>query len=387
MKEWLSRALRVAAVLGLLSGILGSAFANVSLAAAQDRAKIGEVSAGSGGDSARERGFLPIAALAPATAISEPVGTTMPSPLPAMVVRDDLDAAKRVFAVYAFINAGGYEDDRGPGLGSFREQVRDGIVATADKALLERVRAYYLWHSEVSFGAYGSYALTLGGSGPFTQAEDPPAALRDMLPLLNEFYTKAKVAALWAANQGEIQNHLQETMPLLTAAAQEVFSYSQETTPTAEAFVYVPNPLETFGRASTSTHGGKHYIVEGPHLATVSYINTFRHEVAHSVVGPIVEQNADLVDSKSDLFQSAPGEVKRYYPRWDTFVEESLVRAITARLADLSAPRPGIGEAMYRTDMEMGLFLVEPFVDQLKTYETSETTLREYAPLIFEAME
>lgn len=352
-------------------------------------AKSGGVTVGLGGDIAKEAGLLPKAALAQMTATTSSRNVvTAASPLPAVpVVEDDLDTAKRVFVVYAFMNAGGYDDDNGRGFGAFRQRVRDAMASIPDRDLLDRVRAYYRQHSNVLFSTYGNYAVSLNGAGPFTETEYTPFLLQGMAPLLNEFYAKAKVGALWEANKGEVQAHLRDMTPRFVTPAQEVLDYGQGEKLPAQSYVYVPNFLEAYGRASTSRLEGKRYIVEGPSTGATSHINTFRHEFAHSIVNPIVEENLRLVEGKSGLFRAAPGEVTRYYRDWATFVSECLVRAMTVRVADLSTPTPGVGEAMRQSDMERGFFLVGPFVEQLKAYETSGMTLREYAPRIFQAME
>ncbi|MCL4465122.1 MAG: DUF4932 domain-containing protein, partial [Chloroflexi bacterium] len=352
-------------------------------------AKSGEVTFALGGDIAKDAGLLPKAALVQMTATTRSRGNiTMTSPLPPVpVVQDDLDAAKKVFVVYALMNAGGYDDDNARGFSTMRQRVREAVAATQDRGLLDRVRTYYQRRSNVLFSTFGSYAMALSGSGPFAETDNTPAALQGTAPLLNEFYTKARIGALWDANKSEVQAHLRDIMPRFVTPAQEVFDYSQWPSLPAQSYVYVPNYLEAYGRASTSKLDDKRYIMEGPSFGATSHINTFRHEVAHSVVNPVVEENLDLVESKRALFRAAPAEVKRYYRDWATFVAECLVRAVTVRVADLSTPTPGTGEAMRKADMERGFFLVGPFVEQLKAYETSGMTLREYAPKIFEAME
>ncbi len=352
-------------------------------------AKSGEITTGLGGDIAKEAGLLPKAALAPMTATTRERGTiTAATPVPQLpAVQEDLDAAKRVFAVYAFMNAGGYDDDNGRGFGPLRQAVREAIEAVPDKDLLDRVRAYYGQRSGVLFSTFGTYAVSLGGTGPFSEGDGSPGSLRGMAPLLNEFYAKAKLGSIWEASQGEYQSHLREVMPLFSTPAQEVLDYGRMGLLPANTYVYVPNYLEAYGRASTTRQDGRRYIVQGPALSSASHVNTFRHEFAHSVVAPISEENLELIESKRSLYRRAPGEVTRYYRDWRSFVEECLVRAITVRVAEISTPVPGGGEAMRRGDIERGFFLVGPFTESLKVYETSGLTLREFAPRLFAGME
>jgi hypothetical protein len=348
----------------------------------------GQVTVALGGDIAKETGLLPKAALVPMTSTTQDLGNlTAGSPLPPVpAVQDDLAITKRVFVVYAFINAGGYDDDNNRGFSATRQRVREAVAAT-DKSLLDRVRAHYQQRPHVLFATYGAYAISLQGTGPFTESELTPHTLEGTVSLLNEFYTKAQIGSLWEANQGDYYAVLHDILPLLAGPAQEMFDYSREPGLTTSAYVYIPNLLEAFGRASTSQPDQKRYIIQGQSVSPSLVLSTFRHEVAHSVVKGAIEDHLDVLQAKKPAFARASAEVTRFYRTWPTFVEECLVRAMTARVADIVSPGTGAGEALTNADTDRGFFLVAPFVEQMKIYESTGQPLRQFARYMFEAIQ
>ena len=305
-----------------------------------------------------------------------PVATLEPSAeLPQ--VESDMAVTKRLFSVFAFINAAGFNDGidyYGPT--PMRVRVREAL-AGLDPVLLQKMMDYYEDHSSDSWGTYG---LSITGEGPFREDARTYSELKGTVSLLNEFYTKGNLNQLWQEVEPEYRAHMETVLPQVEEAGGVVSTYLRQSFPPG-AFYYVPNWLSQYQEGSTWSNDSEIFITLTPQTDAIGFAETSHHEFLHVALDDALEENAAAIKAKEYLFQRVPQEIIDLgYDTWSTFVEESLVRAITIRMSALYEP------AWQADQDEESYFLIEPFLEALKGFEASSGTFDQYLSRILQAM-
>ena len=129
-----------------------------------------------------------------------------------------LDADENLFAVFAAINAAGYDDGLDlPDNSPLRKQLRD-YLAKQDIPVLPEIKQFYHRHLQKTslqdLSQYISYALSISPPPDFhwrtRDVEVPPdaMALADFSPLLTRFYREANLAAIWKTAQPAFEQEM-----------------------------------------------------------------------------------------------------------------------------------------------------------------------------------
>ena len=308
-------------------------------------------------------------------------------------------ADRRVFAVMAFANAMGYDNEaEGRQMHPVRIKVRkllsDNLVGHPKK--VKAWRQYYETRKLAMF-QYQDYALSLSADWQFRRIRPDSELgysvtakrLKDFPGILNDFCQTVKLDEVWekvkADHVAEINKYnidgMQHQMDFL-------WKYLRMERRDTMILVNVPNLLDTHYHAIGARYENYYYTVESPGSHAYG-LNI--HEYLHSIVNPLVI--ATTVDSDSELFvyyQAGKDKpIVSSYRDPGTFTFECMVRAMDHRLnALLSETAEGKKRAENRVDQltEQGLTLTRAFYNMLADYEQGELSFDQFVPIMLKEL-
>lgn len=305
-------------------------------------------------------------------------------------------ADRRTFAVTAFINAVGYDEEaEGAEMHPVRVRVRELMVRNLhDKA--ERLDVWKAFYAEVDLPAfvYLDYALSLSGDYPFQRIRPNdevgyPQVLDSMdrlIPLLNEFWMEADMESVWTAVKPSYLEALgRYDFGKMEEQMQALWSYLRLPRRDTYTIINVPNLVDRHYHAIGAQYETYYFTVESPGAQNYA-LNT--HEYLHSIVNPLA---SDAFASQSEkltrYFEAGrEGRFARSYQHAPTFASESLVRALDYRLRLRSAESDEAVTGIQARVDEItagGLSLVRPFFDGLEAFEQDDRDFAEYIAILF----
>ena len=115
------------------------------------------------------------------------------------------------------------------------------------------------------------------------------------------------------------------------------------------------------------------------------------HEFGHSFVNPLTEKYLDKVSSSNKLFEPIRDNMsKQTYGTWDICVNEHIIRAVHARLAELNSTSQQL-KALFYEDINSGFIYLEPLAEKLKDFENQRNknniTFSEYYPELLNVLD
>ncbi len=251
-------------------------------------------------------------------------------------------ADRRIFAVMAFTNALGFDDEtQGWQMTQTRLRVRravaDNLRRHPNKVKGWR-RQFVRWNMPAF--VYQDLALTLSPDYPFAFARSMSemnygSAARKMkrLPvLLNDFWQAARLAEVWSRVKLDYLRELRRyDLGRMESEMAFLWSYLRMTRQDSFTVVSVPNSLGQRFSAIGARYGGIYYCVEGEGARSYG-LNI--HEYLHSVVNPMIEEAFAEHQPKLTAFYEADRSqpAARTYQRPVTYVYECLVRALDKRI-------------------------------------------------------
>ncbi|MDI6451333.1 hypothetical protein [Anaerobaca lacustris] len=308
-------------------------------------------------------------------------------------------ADRRVFAVMAFLNAVGL-DEESPGkqMHPVRVRVRELVAANLascpDK--VESWRRHYETH-KLPFYCYQDFALSLSADYPFRRIR-PDAELgyavtaeqlRDFPVILNDFWRAARVVEVWQRIQPDYAAELRKyDVARMTQQMAFLWEYLRMPRHDTLTLVNVPNLLDMHYRAIGARYEGYYYTVESP--GSHSYgLNI--HEYLHSIINPIVEAHSGRVKVAVREYYEAGKDkpMVEHYRAPVGFTYECLVRALDHRLRALLSATPESherAEARMAQLHEPGLTLSQPFYRLLTQYEQSDQPFDRFFPTMLERL-
>jgi len=115
-----------------------------------------------------------------------------------------------------------------------------------------------------------------------------------------------------------------------------------------------------------------------------------RHEFSHSFINPLTDKHWELADKYSNLFPPMKDKMKaQAYEKWKTVVNESIIRAVTSRLAYLVDGQEA-GDRERNKNMSEGFVFTDALVGKLEEYEQNRNkypTLDSYYPELIKALD
>ena len=308
-------------------------------------------------------------------------------------------ADRRVFAIMAFMNASGYDEEfKGKQMHPARSRVRD-ILKEQATAQPEQFLKWKQYYNKVNLRCfhYQDFALSLNADYPFRRIRPDselgyPFAgqrLADFPDVLNEFWETLDMEKVWAEvkpiyleeigsyNFDNMERHLKFIWDYLRMERSDRFF-----------FVSVPNLLNQHYHAIGAKYENYWYMVESPGAGTHS-LNI--HEYLHSIVNSMVEARYNEQAEKLNKYFEAGKDqpFAKSYGHPVTYTYECLIRALATRLYvlmenDFTASR---GEAKVKYLTREGLILVEPFYHLLDEYEQSDKNFEQFLPVMLDMLE
>lgn len=306
-------------------------------------------------------------------------------------------ADRRVFAVMAFMNLCGFDDESvGKEMHPARVHAREAMQAKAKEhpKALKRWKRYYQRFHIPSF-TYLNYALTLNDDYPFRRIRpnrelwNPKtgAVLAKFPAILNQFWETLEMEQIWDQVKphylAEIQQyHADRSSHKLTFT----WDYLRLKRGDQFTFVSIPNLMDRRAHSIGSLHENYWCTVESP--GSISHDLNI-HEYLHSIINPMVKAHyADDQAKLNQYFEAGKNmPMAESYGHPVTYAYECLVRALDHRIYILLDNNPSTTQRR-ETKMENltqnGLLLVQPFYQLLTEYEKSDLNFEEFVPMMLE---
>lgn len=303
-----------------------------------------------------------------------------------------LDASPTLFTVMAAINAAGYSADlSSPNNHPLRDAIRNEL-AQRNIPSLPAIKEFFSRHRQkndvLELSQYVSFALTVGPPPNFVFKERdvdiPPdvTPLRELAPLLAQFYKEAGIEDLWKRARPAIDQYLEFYHGPVSDAVLQVNAYLRQ--PTSgfkgrhfQIFVDLqaaPNQIQT------RSYGNEYTIVITP--SPEPRIFDVRHAYLHYMLDPLATRYQEILERKkglAELARRAPALDDSFKDDFLLLETESLIKVVEAKL---DHHPEGIQEALHQ-----GYILTPFFAEQLPVYEKQEQAMLYYYPTLASAID
>ena len=318
------------------------------------------------------------------------------------VVRNDdfiALADRRVFAVMAFMNASGYDDQvAGQEMHPVRLKVRQAIEEKVKNypEELERWKKYYKENINASFSTL-DFALSLNDDYPFRRIRPDSEIgysfaewkLSDFPDVLNEFWEKLELEQIWEQVKPDYLKEINKyDFGLMSKQLSFVWEYLRMQRKDNYIFISVPNLLDKRYHAIGAQYENYYYAVESPGAYSVGF-NV--HEYLHSIVNPLMNAKYSKQQKKLDKYYKAGKDMPmaKSYQHRIGYASECLVRALDHKIGVLMTDNPASINNHNRRVTSLtieGLLLVKPFYDLLVEFEESEMNFEQFLPVMLERL-
>jgi hypothetical protein len=309
-------------------------------------------------------------------------------------------ADRREFAVMAFLNATGFDEEtQDQQMHPVRVKVREMVVANLAEHP-QKVKAWRRYRSGLVrryLGTYNyqDYVLSLSADYPFRRIRTDDelgywytaGLLRNLPKVLNDFWATAGLDEVWNQVKGDYIAELKRyDFARRQREMTSLWAYLRMERRDSFTIVNVPDLLDCHFTAIGAVYENYHYSVEGPG-ATGYGLNT--HEYLHSIVNPLVRENYAKHKRKLLKYYRAGkhGPACKSYQNPVVFTWECLVHAVDHRLAVRDNPkRENWANQRVASLSQKGLVLTQPFYDLLADYELSDKSFDQYLPILLERL-
>lgn len=299
-----------------------------------------------------------------------------------------LDASETLFSVIAGISHCGYAPNAGT---PQRQEVLAEITVAVGKSEQAKTDSrelcvFYADHRQadpnLDLAQYVSLALSMGDAPKFDlkvkEADVPPDAnyVLGFRPLLVEFAKSVGLHEIWLKHQHEYDTlieayHTPVTNMLL---ATDIYLRLPMSSYLGRAFTVYVEPMEAPGPVNARNYGADYFLTVSPTAANLR-LDDIRHTYLHFMIDPLIRKRANTMRRLQPLLTtiaSAPlGD--EYKHDIALLTEESLIRAIEARLAGKNQKDEAPREAEIGKAMAEGYILSRYFFEQLIKFETDAT--------------
>jgi len=300
----------------------------------------------------------------------------LPTDYPLVKIRLD----EGMFTLFAALNAAGY-DREFPGLAYHpaRQIVRERLAGKQFSGLA-RLRAELKTIHPYNFVVW---SLHFGPPPAFERVEPgwsdrgiPGFAFYNLDRQMRSFYEELDIAALWQEVRPLYEQEATRYQETAGQAVQEMVAYTRLENLPFKQVVVIPNLLYANWSGNGPTVGDTAYVVIGP-TEDQSGDGLIQHETLHSIVGPLVEANINVIDEQHGqaLYKDLNQRVPSGYGSWESLLEEQVVRALDCRLDYASCVQYGL-----RNDEAQGFLLVRPLTEKLAEFEQGSSDLAEFMP-------
>ncbi len=304
-------------------------------------------------------------------------------------------ADRRVFAVMAFLNAVGYDQEvPGKQMHPIRVKVRKMIAENLANHP-EKLKAWRRYYKDRIMGAwqYTNFALSLSSDYPFRRIRPDKELsyawtsylLADFPEILNDFWTTAKLDQVWAKYRNDYFIEVKRCDPnKMARSISFVWQYTRMPRKDNYVIIRVPNPLERHSTANANRFEHYFYSVEGPGSGYI-------HEYLHTFINDLVKANYPSYKSKLQKYFEAgkDAEISSSYQVPVHWISECLIHALDYRITVQRNSEPTLEK---RIDSKVdaltqgGYTVLKPLYTLLADYEKSDMPFDQYLPIMLEKL-
>ena len=304
-----------------------------------------------------------------------------------------LETNETLFSVLTAINTCGYDQELNTS-DPLRAQIRAEVAKAVENTpggrdIIAPLCAFYRQHQTQDpardLSQYVSLALSLGEPPTFTpkakQAETPPdaAPLLDMAPLLQAFYEKIGLHAIWErhhARYTEFTEAYHEALAKMTFDT-EIYLKLPSAGYLGRQFAIYLDAMAAPGQTNARQYAADYYVVFSPTAGTAIKMQQIRHTYLHYLLDPLALKNGGSFKKMEPLLQdvsSAPMD-EAFRTNISLLVTECLVRAVELRTGKTTAAEQA--QSLDDNDKQ-GYVLTRYFYDALAKFEKDPTGMRNY---------
>src|ERR1700687_581643 len=309
-----------------------------------------------------------------------------------------LETSETLFTVLTAINTCGYDQELNasdPLRTQIRSEVAKAVANTAGaQDVIAPMCAFYRQHqpTETARDLSQYVSLPLYREEPPTlalkvkQAELPPdaAAVADMVPLMQAFYQKIGLHAMWERNRAryaELTGIYHDPLAKMTFDT-EIYLKMPSAGYLGRQFTVYLDAMGAPGQTNARNYAADYYVVISPSSGTAIKLQQIRHTYLHYLLDALALKNGCTFKRLAPLLEDvkmAPMD-EAFKSNISLLVTECLIRAIEERLTSIrEAERV---QAIDEADKE-GYVLTRYFYDALVKFEKDPAGMRDaYASLV-----
>jgi tetratricopeptide (TPR) repeat protein len=309
-----------------------------------------------------------------------------------------LETSETLFTVLTAINICGYDQELDIS-DPLRAQVRSEVAKAAENTAgaqdaIGPMCLFYRQHQAPEaahdLSHYVSLALYLGEPPKFTlkvrEAELPPDAdaVVGMVPLMEAFYQKIGLHAIWERHQVRYTELTQiYHVPLAKMTFDtEIFLKMPSSTYLGRQFTIYLDAMGAPGQTNARNYASDYFVVISPTTGTAIKLQQIRHTYLHYLLDPLALRNGGAFGRLEPLLgpvQQAPMD-EAFKSNISLLVNECLIRAIEVRMSKL--PEAEQAKSVDEADRE-GYVLTRYFYDALGKFDKTSVGMRDaYTDLV-----
>jgi hypothetical protein len=311
--------------------------------------------------------------------------------------------SQTVFTFFSFVTLNKYNDEDTVKLNAVQKHVRNILKSSVDKSYQAQLKTEFDKYNDHMF-EYWLTMLALNCSEPpliesrFSELQryneqnglkSPSAQIKELeeiLPVMNEFYTKADINLLhnqckpWYDSAYAIYytGALNEIRRVLSYLKIDEEAFFQK----MDRIVIVPNLIGPRGSAMGPEFFGVKYDVQSPYEEHLNEIEITPHEYIHDMVKHLTKSdkyNKEITAAVDRIWNDISGtDAAKYYNDKVLYFDECLVRTIDhiTSMNDESILR----KSLEQHQAARGFVLTLPMMEAMKDYAASEKSFDEYFP-------
>jgi hypothetical protein len=295
----------------------------------------------------------------------------------------------RIFTVYAFYNAAGYNRDWLE-MHPIRIETRKYIGSVLDESFKEKIRDFSN-KIDLDWGTCAFYALNLDSAPSFNWSSDTSNLdlknrCKGFDNLLREFFKKANIQLLWDKYKKAFDSINYSYEPYSQKALNDIIIFTKIDkdfyTNYSGNIHFMICPLMSHWTACNYTVNNTLFLIQGPTDGKPGPY-AFYHEALHPPLGPIIEKYKVFANNYQKLNDCAQEKLKGQYNNIISLLNECFVRTIDKYL---SGQFRGLTEKKIRIMVEdeykLGFIFCPYIYENIPQYLNSKKSLSDYYPIL-----
>jgi len=304
-----------------------------------------------------------------------------------------LDVSEQLFATLTAINSCGYDQELSisdPLRAQIRNEVAQNLKASSDaQEATQALCKFYEEHQQPddarTLARYISLALYMGPAPGFEpkvkESSLPPdaEALHGFVPLLEKFYSKAGLQAIWLRHHNAylaLTERYHDPLAEMTFNT-EIYLRLPSAGYLGRQFTVYVDPLGAPGQVNARNYGSDYFVVISPGPNSPLKMEQIRHTYLHYLLDPFALKYPSLMETLTPLLASvktAPMD-ESFKRDISLLVTESFIRAIEARTGGTRKATDDQRQQAVENAMAQGYILTRFFYESLIQFEQDPTGL------------